>query len=144
MFLQLTNPSGQMVHGSSVQRGYERQIITTSFSGVATESPQVQFSMPSGAASATLATLQGGKNILPYAVFTTTQYGEQGLIVLSTVRLEEVIVIKTEDVNGSSHVTLRASRIGTTYYQYDLKKGIRAASGKTGFDFGSGKSWTAF
>lgn len=62
-----------MIRGASTQRGYEKQILAATFSGVATGNPQVQFSMPSAAASATLANLQGGKDKLPYAVFTTVQ-----------------------------------------------------------------------
>lgn len=144
VYLQLTDPSGQMIRGASMQRGYERQIIATSFSGVTTGNPQVQFSMSSSAASATLTTLQGSKSKLPFAVFTITQYAEQGSIVIQTVRLEGVIVIKTEDANGSTNVTLQADRIGTTYFQYNRKTGIRSVSGKTGYDFTSKKEWTEF
>jgi type VI protein secretion system component Hcp len=144
VFLNLTDASGQMIRGTSTQRGYERQVIVTSFSGVTTGNPQVQFIMPSGSATATLANLQGNKNQLSHAVFTTTQTAEQGLTVLNTVRLEEVTIIKTEDINGSTTVTLKANRIGTTYYQNNLKTGVRSISGKTGWDFVNKKQWTAF
>jgi hypothetical protein len=143
-FLQLSDPSGQMIRGTSTNRGYERQIITTNFSGVTTGNAQVQFSMPAGAASATLATLQSSKKSLPFALFTITQYAEQGLNVLYTLRLEEVSIIKTEDVNGNTNVTLKATRIGTTYFEYDRKKGTRTVSGKTGFDFATGQPWNSF
>ena len=73
VFLQLVDPSGQMIRGTSTTRGYEKQIIATNFSGVTTGNPQVQISMPSDAASASLANVLGGKQKLPYAIFTITQ-----------------------------------------------------------------------
>lgn len=143
-FLQMVDVNGVAIRGTSVQRGYERQIIVTSFSGVTTGNPQVQFSFPSGGASATLATMQGGKQKLPYAVFTITEPGEARLNVLSMVRLESISVIGVQDVNGSTNVTVQAGRIGTTYFQQDRKTGTRTVSGKTGFDYTTGQAWNSF
>lgn len=144
IFLQMVDVNGVAIRGTSVQRGYERQIIVTSFSGVTTGNPQVQFSFPSGGASATLSTMKGSKQTIPYAVFTVTEPGEARLNVLSTIRLESVSIIRVEDVNGSTNVTLQAARIGTTYFQNNLKTGIRTISGKTGFDYTTGQTWNSF
>lgn len=143
-FLQMVDAKGLVIQGTSVQRGYERQIIATFFSGVTTGNAQVKFTMPSGGASAVLATMQGSKQKLPYAVFTVTEPGEARLYVLSTIRLESVSIILVEDVNGSTNVTLQAARIGTTYFQNNLKTGIRTISGKTGFDYNTGQTWNSF
>lgn len=143
-FLQIVDANGQPVRGTSVQRFYERQIIATGFSGVTAGKAQVQFTMPSGGASATLATLQGSKETIPYAVFTNTVPAEPTWNVLSTVRLEAIRVISVQDANGSTSVTLQAERIGTTYYQNNLKTGIRSVTGKTGYDFKTGQTWNAF
>lgn len=143
-FLQITDASGQLIRGTSLQKFYERQIIVTSFSGVTAGNAQVQFTMPSGGASATLATLRGGKETIPYAVFTVTQPAETGLNVLSTVRLEVIRVLSVTDANGSTSATLQAGRIGTTYFQNNLKTGIRTVSGKTGYDYTTGQTWNAF
>lgn len=144
IFLQIPDANGQLLRGTSTQRGYERQIIVTSFSGVTTGKAQLQFTMSSGGASATLATMQGGKETIPYAVFTVTQRAESSLNVLSTVRLEAIRVLTVEDVNGITNVTVQATRIGTTYFQYNLKTGIRTVSGKTGYDYSTGQTWNAF
>lgn len=143
-FLQIVDANGQLIRGTSLQRGYERQIIATTFSGVTAGKAQAQFTMPSGGASAILATLQGKKEAIPYAVFTITIPAEAGLNVLSTVRLEAIRVLSVEDANGTTSVILQASRIGTTYFQYNLKTGIRSVTGKTGYDFATGQTWNAF
>ena len=143
-FLKMVDAKGQLIQGSSVQRGYERLIIASSFSGVTTGNAQVKYMMPSGGASAVLATMQGNKQKLPYAVFTITEPGEARLNVLSTVRLESVSIIRVEDVNGSTNVTLQAASIVTTYFQNNLKTGILTISGKTGFDYTTGQTWNSF
>ena len=144
IFLQMVDANGQLIRGTSVQRFYERQIIVTSFSGVTTGKAQMQFSMPSGGTSATLSSMQGSKETIPYAVFTITVPAEPTWNVLSTVRLELVRVLTVEDVNGSTSVTVQAGRIGTTYFQNNLKTGIRTVTGKTGYDYTTGQTWNAF
>jgi len=144
IFLRLVDASGQTIRGTSVERFYERQIEVTAFSGLTTGNPQVKFTMPSGAATAILANLQGNKQKLSSGVFTNTEQGEPTLNVTSTVRLEEVIVISVSDANGSTEVTLKASRIGTTYFQNNLKTGVRTVGSKTGFDFANKQPWAAF
>ena len=144
IFLQMVDANGQLIRGTSVQRFYERQIIVTSFSGVTTGKAQMQFSMPSGGTSATLSSMQGNKETIPYAVFTITVPAEPTWNVLSTVRLELVRVLTVEDVNGSTSVTVQAGRIGTTYFQNNLKTGIRTVTGKTGYDYTTGQTWNAF
>jgi type VI protein secretion system component Hcp len=144
IFLRLVDASGQPIRGTSVERFYERQIEATAFSGFATGSSTIRFTMPSGAATATLANLQATKKALPSALFSVTTSGEATLNLLSTVRLEEVYVTSVTDVNGSTEVTLKASRIGVTYFQNNLKTGVRTVSSKTGFDFGNKQPWTAF
>ena len=144
IFLQMVDANGQLIRGTSVQRFYERQIIVTSFSGVTTGKAQIQFIMPSGGASATLARMQGSKETIPYAVFTITVPAEPTWNVLSTVRLEVIRVISVQDANGSTSVTLQAERIGTTYFQNNLKTGIRSVTGKTGYDFKTGQTWNSF
>lgn len=144
VFLQLVDASGQSIRGTSLQRGFERQIIATDFSGVTTGNPQIKFTMPSGAASAMLANLQGSKQQLSYAVFTITEQGEATLNITSTVRLEDMSVVSVNDANGSTDVTLKASRIGTTYFQNNRKTGVRTVSSKTGFDFANKQVWSSF
>lgn len=144
IFLRLVDASGQTIRGTSIERFYERQIEVTAFSGFSTGNAQVKFTMPSGAATATLANLQGSKQKLSSAVFTNTEQGEPTLNVMSTVRLEEVIVISVSDANGSTEVILKATRIGVTFFQNNLKTGVRTISSKTGFDFANKQPWTAF
>lgn len=144
IFLTIVDVNSQLIRGTSLQRGFERQIIVTAFSGVSTGNAQVKFSMPSGAASATLATMQGRKETLPYAVFSNTEPVEARLQIMSTIRLESLRIITVEDVNGSTHVTLQAARIGTTYFQYDPKTGVRTVSGKTGYDYTTRQVWGSY
>lgn len=143
-FLKLTDPNGQMIRGTSTQRFYERQIIASFFSGVSSGNPQIQFTMPPGAASAALTNLIGSKQNLLNGLFSITQYGETGLALLYSVRLEDIKVISVREGEGGTNVTLQASRIGTTYYQYDRRTGQRVVSGKTGFDFTSNSNWNNF
>ncbi len=144
IFLKITDANGQLISGTSFQKFYERQIIVTNFSGVTAGNAQVQFTMPSGGASATLASMQGSKETIPYAVFTNIVPAEPTWNVLSTVRLEAIRVMSVTDANGSTSLTLQAGRIGTTYYQNNPKTGIRTVSGKTGYDFKTRQAWNAF
>jgi type VI protein secretion system component Hcp len=144
VFLKLIDASGQTIRGTSVQRGYERQIEVTNFSGYTTGNSQLKFTMPSGSATAALANVQGSKQQLPSALFTITQIGEVTINITSTVRLEEVTVLSVSDVNGSTEVTLKASRIGVTYFQMNRRTGVQTVSSKTGFDFANKQPWTSF
>lgn len=144
IFLQLVNSNGQPIRGNSVHRGYERQLIVTSFSGITTDNAKVQFTISSGGFSANLITIQSNKETLPYAVFTITESGESKLNILSIIRLEAIRILSVKDTDGSTHVTLQAERIGSTYYQYDRKTGIRSVSGKTGYDYTKRQIWNSF
>ncbi|HUC81334.1 MAG TPA: hypothetical protein VMR70_10485 [Flavisolibacter sp.] len=144
VYLQLVDPAGQPIRGTSVDRGYERQIIATAFSGYTAGNSQLRFSMPSGSASAALANLQGSGQKLPSAVFTITEPGEARPNVVSSVRLEDVAVKSVNDANGSTAVVLQASRIGVTYFQNNRKTGERTVSGKTGYDFTTKQPWNSF
>lgn len=144
IFLTVVDGKGQLIRGTSLERGFERQIIVTAFSGVTTGNAVVKFSMPSGAASAGFSNMQGNKQKLPYAVFTLTEPGVSRLDVTTTIRLESISIVRVEDVNGSTNVTLQSARMGTTYFQQDRKTGARTISGKTGYDYTTGQTWNSF
>jgi type VI protein secretion system component Hcp len=143
-FVLMTDPSGKPIRGNSVTRGFERQILATEFSGIVSGNPKVEFSMESGATSATLSNYLNHKSKIPYAVFTVTQTGDQRLNTLYTVRLEDLNITRVRDANGITIVTLQAGRIGTTYYHVDRKIGTTSVSGKTGYDFINQQPWSSF
>lgn len=144
IYLQITDAAGQVIRGSSVDRGYERQIEITNFSGYSTGSATVKFTMPSGTATATLANLQTTKQKSIWALFTLTESGETKSNAGSAIRLEDMNVTSVSDTNGSTEVALKASRIGATYFQKNIKTGVRTVSSKTGFDFINQQPWTSF
>lgn len=143
-YLHLTDAAGKTITGSSTQRFYEKQIVVGNFSGVTTGSPQIQFSMPVSGAGAALANLQYGKQKLSYGVFSIVQVWESGPVLTYTVRLEDITVLKVQEAASGTTVTLQASRIGTTHYQYDRKKGSITVSAKSGYDFINNSSWNNF
>ena len=62
----------------------------------------------------------------------------------STIRLEEVTVVRTQETIGGTEVTLKADRIGTTQYEWNRKTGVVTIAGKTGYDYKAGTSWNSF
>lgn len=144
VFLQLMDANGKLVKGSSVARGFERQIDVLQFSGVSSGNPELRFSMPSGGASSVLSASIGEKGNFQWAVFSLMTQGSEKLLLRSTVRLEGVTVLSTRDTNGTTEVTLRADRIGTTHYEWNRKTGVLTVTGKDGYDFKSGTTWNTF
>lgn len=144
VFLQLMDANGKLVKGTSVARGYERQIEVLQFSGVSSGNPELRFSMPSGGASSILSAAAGEKGGFVWAVFSLMTQGSEKMLLRSTVRLEGVTILSTRDTNGTTEVTLRADRIGTTHYEWNRKSGVVTITGKTGYDFKAGASWNTF
>jgi hypothetical protein len=144
VFLQLMDANGKMVRGSSVARGFERQIEVWQFSGVSSGNPELRFSMPSGSASSALAASIGVKGNFQWAVFSLMTQGSEKQLLRSTVRLEVVTILSSRDTNGTTEVTLRADRIGTTHYEWSRKSGVLTVAGKDGYDFKTGTTWNTF
>jgi hypothetical protein len=144
VFLQLMDANGKLVKGTSVARGYERQIEVLQFSGVSSGNPELRFSMPSSGASSILSAAAGEKGGFSWAVFSTTTQGSDKLLLRSTIRLEGITVVRTQENIGSTEVTLKADRIGTTHYEWNRKSGVLTVAGKTGYDYKAGTSWNSF
>lgn len=144
VFLQLMDANGKLVKGSSVARGYERQIEVLQFSGVSSGNPELLFSMPSGGASSILSAAVGEKGSFQWAVFNLMNQGVEKLELRSTIRLEGVTIVRITEVNGSTEVVLKADRIGTTHYEWNRKSGTRTIAGKDGYDFKAGTAWNTF
>lgn len=116
VFARMVDASGQNIAGTSVTRPFEKQIEVIQFSGVTTGKPELRFIMPVSNASAVLVNMVTNKEGIKEAVFSITKRDDQGPQIIYIVRLEEVTVLETRDVNGSTDVTLKAVRIGTTYF----------------------------
>ncbi len=144
VFLQLLDANGKLVKGTSVIRGYERQIEVLHFSVVSSGNPELRFSMPSGSASSLLSAAAGEKGSFAWAVFSVTVQSPDKLQLRSTIRLEEVTVVRTQETIGGTEVTLKADRIGTTQYEWNRKTGVVTIAGKTGYDYKAGTSWNSF
>lgn len=144
VFLQLMDANGKLVKGTSVVRGYERQIEVLQFSGVSSGNPELRFSMPSSSASSLLSAAAGEKGGFPWAVFSVTIQVPDKLLLRSTIRLEGVTVVRTLETIGSTEVILKADRMGTTQYEWNRKSGVVTIAGKAGYDFKSGTTWNSF
>lgn len=144
VFLQLMDANGKLVKGTSVARGYERQIEVVQFSGVGSGNPELRFSMPSSGASSLISAAAGEKGGFSWAVFSVTIQGPDKLLLRSTIRLEGVTVVRTQETIGSTEVILKADRMGTTQYEWNRKSGVVTIAGKAGYDFKSGTTWNSF
>lgn len=147
-YIKLKDAKGKEIRGNSVTRGYENQVMALNFSGAKAKDPTVQFTMEVQAASGVLQTLQQNKTRLSSAVVTVTQRVEQGITVLYTIRMEDIEITGSDNVNDSNGnntlVVLRPSRVGTTYYSFNRRTGVNTVSSKSGYDYTTGKAWTNF
>ncbi|MGZ5287597.1 MAG: hypothetical protein ACXWB9_10450, partial [Flavisolibacter sp.] len=118
------------------------------FSAGKAKDPATQFTMSVQPASGVLQGLQQNGTKLSTALVTFTQKGEQGIIVIYTIRMEEIEISSCANVNDSNGnntlVELRPARMGTTYYSFNRKSGVNTVSSKTGYDYINGKPWTKF
>ena len=148
-YLSLKSTAGQLIKGSSVAKGFERQIETTTFqSNSATNDTRISFTMPAGSASGELRASISTKQALPKGEVTVTTMSSHQPVIIYKINMENIRVESCDDIQNSNgemvtQVVLRALRIGWTYYTID-RRGVLTVASKSGWDAEKSQGWTSF
>lgn len=148
VFIKLTDNKAQPIKGEVLVKGYERaiQAITTNSGGK--NNTQFDFTMPvTGAAADLKKAMSTGQLLSGGEVYVITPNMGAGTMVYS-IKMEQITVLSCTEAMGcnnvlSTTVSLRATRIGWTYYTQN-KTGALSVSRKYGWDAATGLEWTAF
>ncbi|MET0461889.1 MAG: hypothetical protein ABW007_02000 [Chitinophagaceae bacterium] len=144
-FGKFTNADGAVIKGSSLVRGFERQIEVENLVAASTNNnTTVKFSMPSGAATNEFRNaLNNGRKLRSGEIIVTVIASDRR-VTKHKINLEDISVLSCEDRAGNTLVTLDATRIGWTYYVNDQRSGKQTVSSKSGWDAAKKQAWTGF
>lgn len=150
VFIKLTDARNQPIKGEAVLKGFERWIGATSMNSGGKNNSQLDFTMNISGASADLKrALTGGELLLNGQVTVTTLDASAFRpVTVYTIKMEMIRVLACSEVMGcnnqmSTTVSLKATRIGWTYYQADKTGGI-TVSRKYGWDEDIKSEWASF
>ncbi|MCG2618010.1 type VI secretion system tube protein Hcp [Terrimonas sp. NA20] len=143
-FGKFTNAEGAAIKGSSLARGFERQIEVDNLVAASTNNnTSLSFSMPAGAATNEFRNaLNNGKKLKSGEIVVTVLSADRR-ITKHKINMEDITVLSCEDKNGNTLLTLDATRIGWTYYTSD-RSGKQTISSKSGWDAAKKQAWTGF
>ncbi len=150
VFIKLTDVKGQQIKGEAVLKGFERWIGATSINSGGKNNSQLDFTMNISGASADLKrTLASGELLLNGQV-TVTTLGASSFqpVTAYTIKMEMISVLACSETMGCNNqmtttVSLKATRIGWTYYQTD-RTGATAVSRKYGWNEDTNAEWATF
>jgi type VI protein secretion system component Hcp len=149
VYLNLTNPGGARITGTSQLKGYEKWIQALTFSTGGSNNTGVNFTMDISPASADLMAAMNNGTFLPYGQISSVDYGGGGSTrIVYTITMENIRVLSCSDVMGCSNalvtsVQLQATRIGWTYYEVS-PSGKTFVSRKYGYDAEKQQPWEKF
>ncbi len=150
VFIKLTDAKGQLIKGEAVLKGFERWIGATSINSGGKNNSQLDFTMNISGASADLKrALASGELLLNGQVTVTTLDASSFRPVTAyTIKMEMISVLACSETMGCNNqmtttVTLKATRIGWTYYQTD-RTGAASVSRKFGWDENTKSEWATF
>ncbi|MGZ8517644.1 MAG: type VI secretion system tube protein Hcp [Chitinophagaceae bacterium] len=150
VFIKLTDARSQPIKGEAVLKGFERWIGAISMNAGGKNNSQLDFTMNISGASADLKkALTGGELLLNGQVTVTTLDASSFRPVTAyTIKMEMIRVLACSETMGCNNqmnttVSLKASRIGWTYYQTD-RTGAVSVSRKYGWDEDTQSEWATF
>jgi len=149
VYIKLTDARAQQIKGDALVKGFERWIGPTSINSGGKNNSQLNFTMNISGASADLKrALNSGELLLNGQVTVTTLGASFQPVTAYTIKMENISVLDCSETMGCNNqmtttVTLKATRIGWTYYQTD-KTGATAVSRKYGWDEDTKAEWAAF
>ncbi len=144
-FGRFTNAAGAVIKGSSVTRGFERQIIIENLVAASTNNnTSVKLSIPTDAAVNEFRNaLNNGQRLKSGEIIVTAITADRRINKYK-INMEDIAVLSCEDKGGNTMLTLDAARIGWTYYANDQRSGKQTVSSKIGWDAAKKRAWTEF
>ena len=151
VYIKLTDARAQQIKGDALVKGFERWLQAATISSSGKNNSQLNFAMNISGASADLKrALSSGELLLNGQVTVTTSASDGSFrpVTAYTIKMENISVLACSETMGCNNqmtttVTLKATRIGWTYYQTD-KTGAAAVSRKYGWDEGINAEWVSF
>lgn len=150
VYIKLTDARAQQIKGDALVKGFERWLQAATISSSGKNNSQLNFTMNISGASADLKrALSSGELLLNGQVTVTTSDASSVRPATAyTIKMEMISVLACSETMGCNNqmtttVTLKATRIGWTYYQTD-KTGAVAVSRKYGWDEDTKAEWAAF
>lgn len=144
-FGKFVNSDGAVIKGTSLARGFERQIeVNNLVASSANNNTTIRFSMPVGTASAAFRGLINTKLRLRSGEIIVTATKADRRITEYKISMENISVEECTDSEGNTLVQLKATRIGWTYYSTVTKSGMTTVSSKSGWDAEAQRPWTNF
>ena len=150
VFIKLTDAKGQQIKGEATLKGFEKWIGATTIASGGKNNTQLNFTMNISGASADLKrALSSGELLLNGQVTVTTLDASSFRPVIAyTIKMENISVLSCSETMGCNNqmtttVSLKATRIGWTYYQTD-RTGAAVVSRKYGWNEDTNAEWTAF
>lgn len=150
IYIKLTDASGQQIKGEATIKGFERSIEALTFASGGKNNTDLNFTMSISGASATLKkALNGGESLPNGLVVVQSPNGTYVPVTNYTITMEKIEVLDCSESMGCNNtlitnVTLRATRIGWTYYQTPRTGGTRTVSNKYGWDASTNAAWVNF
>jgi type VI protein secretion system component Hcp len=150
VYVKLSDPKGVQIKGESTLKGFERWIGAATISSGGKNNTELTFTMPVSGTSADLKkALANGELLLNGQVTVLSPNPTTGYPATSyTIKMENIAVTLCSEAMGcndvmNTSVTLRATRIGWTYYQID-KAGAQTISKKFGWNADTQSEWVNF
>jgi len=144
-FGKFINTDGSLIKGTSMVKGYERQIEAHSLiSNSSTNSTVLRFAMPISGATGTLRSFINAKQRLPKAEIVVTYLSTDRRLLQYKIYMENIAVEECTDADGFTTIQLNATRIGWTYYNDLSRSSTQTIASKTGWNAETNTSWTNF
>lgn len=142
-FGKFTGPEGTAIRGTSVARGFERQLEIKNIVGTAAgNNTTISFEIPNSEAAAAFRNIVNTKQRLRSGEIQVMQLGEKRVLDYKIV-MQDIAVEECVDAEGVSKLKVTAGRIGWIYYTTD-RRGKAMISSKSGWDAAAQNVWTEF
>jgi len=150
VYIKLIDARGQQIKGEALFKGFEKWISAATITSGGKNNSQLNFTMNISGASADLKrAVNSGELLLNGQVTVTTLDGASGRpLTAYTIKMENISVLACSETMGCNNqmittVTLKAIRIGWTYYQTD-RTGAISVSRKYGWNEDTNSEWVTF
>ena len=150
IYIKLTDARSQQIKGDVLVKGFERWLQAVTISSSGKNNSQLNFTMNISGASADLKRVLANGELLLNGQVTVTTLDVSSFrpVTAYTIKMEMISVLACAETMGCNNqmtttVTLKATRIGSTYYQTD-KTGATVVSRKYGWDEDTNADWATF
>lgn len=118
-FGRFTDSGGKLIQGSSMERGYERQIYIEDLQVNTSEVIRVQITIPNDGAVTAFQTIANSKSVLPSGEITVLKLEEDRKVLYQKILMSAVKVLSVYQRDGLVSIELETSSFNQTFYTVD-------------------------